>query len=249
MHTPEPELWDDELRDYRQRYVLPDQWVWDEAAWPRVQFDGYMAVVLELLPPPHAEVLDVGCGPGFGAKHMCARGYSVTGLDFNERGIAFGALLVPEARLFHADARLLPQREELHGRFDAVTIIEVLEHIPPDFHDEVMRGAWASLRPGGALIVSVPSNRLTPSRWDYKHFELHEMTELIERHGFRLDASVYQCRVGLLQSPMLWRLLDNRFYDLKILRRLIRKAFLRYHNIASTERSAGRFIFRGIKPA
>jgi hypothetical protein len=71
----------------------------------------------------------------------------------------------------------------------------------------------------------------------------------MERHRFRLDAPVYQCRVGLLQSPRLWHLVDNRFYDLKILRRLIRKAFLRYHNITSNERSVGRFIVRGIKPA
>jgi 2-polyprenyl-3-methyl-5-hydroxy-6-metoxy-1,4-benzoquinol methylase len=242
-----PELWDDELRDYRQRYQLPEQWVWDEASWPRIQYDGYMKVILGLLPTPPADVLDVGCGPGFGAKHMAAQGYNVTGLDFNERGIAFGVVLVPEARLLHADARLLPQNEALHGRFDAVTIIEVLEHIPPDFHDEVVKGARASLREGGALIISVPSNRLVPSRWDYKHFELHEVTELMERHGFVLDAPVYQCRVGLLQSPRLWRLLDNQYYDLKILRRALRSVFLRYRNIATSERDAGRFIVRGIK--
>ena len=249
MTMPLPELWDDELRDYRQRYQLPDQWLWDEAAWARVQFDGYMRLILDLLPPPPAEVLDVGCGPGFGAKHMAARGYAVTGLDFNERGIAFGRILVPEARLFHADARLLPQHEELHGRFEAVTIIEVLEHIPPEFHDDVMRGAWAALQPGGVLVVSVPSNQLTPSRWDYKHFELREVTELMERHGFGLNATVFQCRMGPVKWPKLWQLVDNRFYDLKVLRRLLRKAFLRRYNIASSEGSAGRFIVRGVKPA
>lgn len=242
-----PELWDDELRDYRQRYQLPEQWLWDEASWPRVQYDGYMKVILDLLPPPPAEVLDVGCGPGFGAKHMAARGYTVTGLDFNERGIAFGNVLVPEARLLHADARLLAEDEQFHGRFDAATIIEVLEHIPPAFHDQVIRGARAALREGGALIVSVPSNRLVPSRWDYKHFELHEVTELMARHGFTLEAPIFQCRVTLLQSPRFWRLLDNRYYDLKIVRRLVRAVFLRYHNIASGQQNAGRFILRGIK--
>jgi len=241
------ELWDDELRDYRQRYQLPEQWLWDEASWPRVQYDGYMKVVLQLLPPPPAEVLDVGCGPGFGAKHMAARGYSVTGLDFNARGIAFGNVLVPEAKLFHADARLLAGNEQLHGRFDAATIIEVLEHIPPDYHDDVIAGARAALREGGSLIVSVPSTRLVPSRWDYKHFELHEVTELMARHGLVLDEPVFQCRVTVLQSPRFWRLLDNRYYDLKILRRLVRAVFLRYHNIASGQRDAGRFIIRGTK--
>jgi 2-polyprenyl-3-methyl-5-hydroxy-6-metoxy-1,4-benzoquinol methylase len=241
------ELWDDELRDYRQRYQLPEQWLWDEASWPRVQYDGYMKVVLQLLPPPPAEVLDVGCGPGFGAKHMAARGYTVTGLDFNARGIAFGNVLVPEAKLFHADARLLAGNEQLHGRFDAATIIEVLEHIPPDYHDDVIAGARAALREGGSLIVSVPSTRLVPSRWDYKHFELHEVTELMARHGLVLDEPVFQCRVTVLQSPRFWRLLDNRYYDLKILRRLVRAVFLRYHNIASGQQDAGRFIIRGTK--
>jgi 2-polyprenyl-3-methyl-5-hydroxy-6-metoxy-1,4-benzoquinol methylase len=242
-----PDLWDDQLRDYRQRYRLPEQWVWDEATWPRVQFDGYMRVVLDLLPTAPADVLDIGCGPGFGAKLMCMRGYNVTGFDFSERAVAFGAVLVPEARLFHADARLLPQRAELHGSFDAATIIEVLEHIPPDFHAEVVRGAWAALRPGGVLVVSVPSTRLKPSRWDYKHFEFHEVTTLLERQGFHVAATVNQCQVGVLQSPRLWRVLENRFYDLKILRRLVRRAFLRYHNLAASEQSAGRFIVRGIK--
>jgi SAM-dependent methyltransferase len=243
------DLWDDQLRDYRQRYRLPEQWLWDEAAWPRVQFDGYMRVVLDLLPPAPADVLDIGCGPGFGAKLLCERGYNVTGFDFSERGIAFGAVLVPEAQLFHADARLLVHRPELHNRFDAVTIIEVLEHIPPDFHDEVVRGAWAALRPEGALVISVPSNRLKPSRWDYKHFELDEITALLGRHDFRVTACVNQCRVGVLQSPRLWRLLENRFYDLKVLRRLVRKAFLRYHNLAATQQTAGRFIVRAVKHA
>lgn len=241
------DLWDDPLRDYRQRYALPDQWVWDEAAWPRVQFDGYMGIILDLLPLPPAEVLDVGCGPGLGAKRMCERGFKVTGFDYNERGIAFGSVLVPEAQLFHADARLLPERSELHGRFDAVTIVEVLEHIPPEFHDDIVRGAWAALRPQGVLVISVPSNRLKPSRWDYKHFELREVTELVARHGFEVARIINHCHVGVLQSPHLWRLLENRYYDLKFLRRVVRKAFLRYHNVAASEAAAGRFIVQGIK--
>ena len=241
------ELWDDALRDYRQRYALPDQWLWDRASWPRVQFDGYMKIILDLLPTPPADVLDVGCGPGLGAKLMCDRGYRVTGLDFNERGVAFGRILVPEAELFHGDARQLRSRTDLRDRFHAVTIIEVLEHIPPDFHDDVIDGARAALRDGGRIVVSVPSNRLVPSRWDYKHFERQELLDLLGRHGFEVDASVNQCRLGVLHWPSLWSLVDNRYYDVRILRRLMRAWFLRFQNVSRSERAAGRFVIRAVK--
>jgi SAM-dependent methyltransferase len=241
------ELWDDELRDYRQRYTLPDQWIWDRASWPRVQFDGYMKIVLDLLPGAPADVLDVGCGPGLGAKLMCDRGYRVTGVDFNERGVAFGRILVPEAQLSHGDARRLHTRTDLRARFDAVTIIEVLEHIPPDFHDVVFEGIRAALRDGGVVVVSVPSNRLTPSRWDYKHFERQEVLDLLSRHGFQVDASVNQCHVGVLHWPAIWKLVDNRYYDLRLLKRLLRAWFLKFQNVTRSERAAGRFVFRAVK--
>jgi SAM-dependent methyltransferase len=240
-------IWDDPVRDYRQRYELPDQFIWDIAAWPRIQFDGYMKIVCELLPRPPARVLDVGCGPGFAAKILCEQGFQVTGLDYNSRGIQFGKIVAPEADLFEADARLLDEMAPLHGRFDAAVHMEVMEHIPPQFHPRVLRGIWQSLVPRGVLVVSAPSNRLTPSRWDYKHFDRDELVGLIRANGFGIEQCVNQGDVNVLASPLLWRLLSNKYYDLRCFRRALRQLYLHRYNLARNQTTAGRFIVRAIK--
>lgn len=244
----EPTLWDDPQRDYRKRYAaLPDQFAWELADWPRIQFDGYMRLVLDLLPPPPASVLDVGCGPGFAAKRLCEHGYRVTGLDFNERGIAFGRILVPEADLSVGDVRLLEEMRPLHRRFDAAIHIEVMEHIPPEFHPQVLRGIHCTLVEGGVLVLSTPSTRLAPGPWDYKHFDRTELLDLVSSSGFEVTDCLNNCEVNVLTSPFLWRLLANKYYDARLLRRVARTLYLRRYNIARGAASAGRFVIRAVK--
>jgi 2-polyprenyl-3-methyl-5-hydroxy-6-metoxy-1,4-benzoquinol methylase len=240
-------LWDDPNKDYRQRYQLPDQFIWDTAAPPRIQFDGYMTIAMRLLPPPPARVLDAGCGPGLGAKLLCERGYEVVGIDYNQRGIDFGMILVPEAKLLHGDIRLLSEMAHLHDQFDAVIHIEVLEHIPPDFHAQVLQGIWHVLKPLGSLIVSVPSALLPPNRWDYKSFTQEEVIQLVQQNGFKVNQCLGQYRLTPLFSPRLWRLLSNQHYDLRFIRTLLRRLFLRRYNSVDNLSQAGRFIIQGVK--
>ena len=115
--------------------------------------------------PPEAtldglDLLDVGCGAGLLAEPLARLGASVTGIDPSERAI--------EAARRHAEAGGLDVRyrpatagqlldEGL--RFDAVTALEVIEHVPDP---EGFAYELASLlRPGGVLVLST-LNR-TPS--------------------------------------------------------------------------------------
>jgi 2-polyprenyl-3-methyl-5-hydroxy-6-metoxy-1,4-benzoquinol methylase len=247
VKTSQLSLWDNPSKDYRQRYQLPDQFIWDVASLPRIQFDGYMTIAMCLLPSPPARVLDVGCGPGRGAKLMCERGYEVVGLDYNQRGIDFGKILVPEAKLMHGDVRLLSEMIHLHQQFDAAFHIEVLEHIPPDFHAQVLQGIWHALKPSGTLVLSVPSIRLPPNQWDYKFFTHEEVIQLVQQNGFEVKHCIGQYRLSQLFSPRLWRLLSNKYYDLRIIRHLLRRVFLRWYNRADNLNYAGRFIIQGVK--
>jgi len=240
-------LWDDPARDYRQRYSLPDQFIWDIAAWPRIDFDGYMAIAMSLLPSPPARVLDVGCGPGLGAKLMCERGYEVVGLDYNRRGVDFAKIWVPEAQFLHGDVRLLSEMVSLHDQFDLALHIEVFEHIPPDFHTQVLQGIRCALRASGVLVLSVPSTRMPLNQWDYKHFDRDEIVCLIEENGFQVKHCAYQHRLSMLFSPLVWRLVDNRYYDLRFARQLLRRLFLRWFNDVDDLRKAGRIIIQAVK--
>jgi 2-polyprenyl-3-methyl-5-hydroxy-6-metoxy-1,4-benzoquinol methylase len=240
-------LWDDPEKDYRQRYQLPDQFLWDEAALARLDFDGYMSTVISLLPNPPAKILEAGCGPGLGARLLVEHGFQVVGIDYNQRGVAFAQILVPEAKFIHHDLRVLSEIEELQTSFDAVTIVEVIEHIPPDFHPILLKGIHNVLCPHGTLVLSVPSAGMPLNKWDYKHFSLQEIINLIEQSGFQVKGVIYQHRLHWLFSGRTWQFLTNQYYDLRFARSILRSLFLKRFNTTENPNQAGRYIIKAEK--
>lgn len=239
---------DDPAKDYRRRYELPDQFVWDEAAWPRIDFDGYTEVALNLLPPPPARVLDVGCGPGAGAARLLEHGYDVTGVDFSDRAVGFAKLMVPAGTFVEADIRGLGQIEGLGAPFDAVWCIEVLEHVPPEDRDAMLSGIRDMLRPGGSLVLTTPNPRMHGNPWDYRRADLSELRGLLAGAGLQVVDVRFQHRITPFFSRGVWRLLSNGVYDLRAVRHAMRRWFLKRWNVVRDERRAGRYVIRADRP-
>jgi 2-polyprenyl-3-methyl-5-hydroxy-6-metoxy-1,4-benzoquinol methylase len=241
---PETTFDDDPARDYRRRYLLPDQFLWDEAAWPRIDFDGYVGIAAELLPEPPGEVLDVGCGPGAGSARLAALGYRVSGVDYNARAVAFARLMVPGATFVEGDIRALGDLGGLEGVFEAAWCVEVLEHVPPKDRRAVFVGIARRLTPGGVLVITTPAPRMYPNPWDYPRAGLADLRSLLEEAGFRVTDVRFQHRLTPWFSPRAWKLLSNRLYDLRFARMALRRLFLRKWNVATTEMNAGRYVIR-----
>jgi SAM-dependent methyltransferase len=237
---------DDPTRDFRARYDLPEHFLWDRDDRRRIQYDGYASLALPLLPPPPLDVLDAGCGDGFLSRRLQAAGYAVTGVDYSERAIGFARLVAAGAVFRAADLRDLASAPV--GRFGAALLVEVLEHVPPADHARVLAGLHRALRPRGTLVISVPSIHLRPiNRWHYKHFSLDELHALLAGAGFDVDAVVCQRRPSALWSPWVWRLVQNRIYDLRIARTLLRRVLLARRNVTDNPGRAGRYILRGVR--
>jgi SAM-dependent methyltransferase len=235
-------LWDDPQRDYRARYRLPDQFTWDVAAWPRIDFDGYTAMAFDLLPSAPARVLDVGCGPGAGSVRLVEAGYDVTGVDYNDRAVAYARILAEGGRFLQGDIRALGEVTDLGDGFDAAVCIEVLEHVPPEFRDLVFHGVHAVLRPGGVFILTTPAPRMSSNAWDYRRAARQELERALADAGFELTTVRWQHRLGTAFDPRVWRLLTNRWYDLRAARHLLRRIFLTRWNAVADERRAGRYV-------
>jgi SAM-dependent methyltransferase len=234
-------------RDYRRRYELPDQFVWDEAAWPRIDFDGYTSLAFGLLPPAPARVLDVGCGPGFGSSRLLERGYDVVGVDFSERAIGFARILVPGAPFVCADIRELGA-DSVGPAFDAAVCIEVLEHVPPDDRHRTLEGVYRVLAPGGTFVLTTPTPHMWPNAWDYRRPELDEIRASMVASGFAGVEIRYQHRLTRSFSPLSWRAISNRWYDLPAVRKMLRRLFLARWNQADGYSGAGRYVIRAVKP-
>jgi SAM-dependent methyltransferase len=223
--------------------------VWDEADRRRVQYDGYTRVVEALLPPPCA-VLDAGCGDGWLAARLARANYEVWGLDYSERAIGFARLLADAATFRHFDLRQLVAEDPFDRQFAAALLVEVLEHIPPADHEGVLAGLHRMIEPGGCLVMCVPSVHLTPvNRWHYMHFSLDQVRSLVERAGFVITDVVCQRRQSPLWSARFWRFVQNRYYDLRVVRRGLRYLLLTYRNLTDDPARAGRYVIKGVKPA
>ncbi|WP_338741165.1 class I SAM-dependent methyltransferase [Haloplanus salilacus] len=109
--------------------------------------------------PPDPTVLDAGCGDG--ARTLANLSGERIGLDISRRGLELAGDTVPDAHLVQADMGALPLAD---GSVDAVTAYHAVFHVPRDGQPEVYREFHRVLRPGGTLLMTLPSGRFETVR-------------------------------------------------------------------------------------
>ncbi len=107
-----------------------------------------------LAPVAGRQVVDVGCGGGILAEAMAQRGARVKGIDLSERALKVAQLHQLESKAGvdyeKIAAEDLAAREA--GRYDVVTCMELLEHVPDPASTVAACAALAA--PGGHLFFS-----------------------------------------------------------------------------------------------
>lgn len=105
-------------------------------------------------------VVDVGCGGGILAEGMAQRGARVTGIDLAEKPLKVAQLHLLESGN-HVEYRQIPAEDlarELPQRFDVVTCMELLEHVPDPA--STVRACAELAKPGGQLFFSTINRNL-----------------------------------------------------------------------------------------
>jgi 2-polyprenyl-6-hydroxyphenyl methylase / 3-demethylubiquinone-9 3-methyltransferase len=101
------------------------------------------------------QVLDVGCGGGILAEAMARRSAQVTGIDLAAKPLGVARLHAMEAGVDNLDYREIATEvlaAEAPGRFDVVTCMEMLEHVPDP--SAVVRACATLAKPGGWVFFS-----------------------------------------------------------------------------------------------
>lgn len=139
----------------------------------------------ELQHLPLGGALDVGCGSGGNTSVLRDLGWQVTALDHSPASAA--AARARGLRVVRGDARALPFDDE---SFDLLISTDAWEHVVED--DQVAAEARRVLRPGGKLLVAVPSGMDLWSGHDvalghHRRYDRAQLVDLVQAAGFEVD--------------------------------------------------------------
>ncbi len=140
------------------------------------------------------QVLDLGCGSGYGAAEIAAIAAGVHAVDISSEAIAFACANYPASNLEFSTIipdTALPFED---GSFDVVLSFQVIEHV--NDHDQYLAEAARVLTAGGVLVLITPDrkNRLFPgqkpwNRWHLREYSNRQLSELTAKY-FKLESSL-----------------------------------------------------------
>lgn len=207
---------------------------WD---WGFRYLGGMQLALDQLAAGPVRSLVDIGCGDGR-FLHEVAKRFPecrLLGVDASLRAVRLAQALNPSI-----DYRAIDITQGLPERFEAATLIEVIEHIAPVELPALIAAVAAGLVDGGRLIVTVPHRNKPLIEKHHQHFTGDALRGLLEPH-FR-DIRIIPFDVRASRSPLMWlieRLLGQKgrwfvFTQQRVLHRLYR-LYLRRYLYANTE--------------
>lgn len=117
------------------------------------RFNGW--VFSQIAPYLEGDVLEIGCGTGTFTALISARAARVVALDLDKAFVEQAAAQLrnrPNVEVLRADVT----RDPLPQGFDAIVMLDVLEHLPDD--RAVLSRLRRALRAGGRMVIKVPAH-------------------------------------------------------------------------------------------
>ena len=141
-------------------------------------------------PPKKARLLEVGCGTGhnfamlkpFGKLDACELDYCARALATKRLRRKVEEAKLPDLSMFESDS------------YDMIALLDVLEHVRGDVG--ALRAIRRRLKPGGALLLTVPANPWMWSAHDVAHhhfrrYSKRQLEAVLGQAGFEVQLLSY----------------------------------------------------------
>lgn len=123
----------------------------------------------------NSNVLDYGCGSGYGTSLLKQFYNKVTGVDVSPDAISFCKNTYKSEGL---DFILISNGNLPFGseQFDLITSFQVFEHVPDEYAENYLKNIFDSLKPGGLAIITTPNANNYADGHSGNPYHIHEYT-------------------------------------------------------------------------
>lgn len=131
-------------------------------------------------------VADFGCGEGVLVQSLRSRSIQCIGLDLSIQALTLTPVDI-RGSVIQADIGKAPIK---NASLDVVTMIAVLEHIPPPNIPSVLQEAKRITKRGGQLIIRVPSKNQPLEQKHYQHFTETSLRQVLGSNGLIVEQMI-----------------------------------------------------------
>lgn len=173
-------------REFYEQALPGQNDYWRKMAAPRFRV---RTVMNELRVANPSSVVDLGCGGGqlLDEVRKVLPGARMVGVDLSEPQLALNRQRMPDTRWIAGNIdEPMKWSDEDRERYDAVTCVEVIEHV--DHPEVLLSNARALLAPGGIVVLSTQSGPVgeTERRVGHRrHFTTQDIERLLGGAGLR----------------------------------------------------------------
>ncbi|QIE58309.1 class I SAM-dependent methyltransferase [Rasiella rasia] len=127
----------------------------------------------------HGDVLEIGCGEGYGLDIISRKSKSLTVIDKNKKVLKKIKRKYPNTSVLMQN--ITPSLKLNDNSFDVIVSFQVLEHIKDA--DAFIKEIHRVLKPDGIAYITTPNSKKTIARnpWHYKEYNYAEINSLIKK--------------------------------------------------------------------
>ena len=216
-------------------------WSWGKQYMSAIEF-----ILNEIKKEDHSikTILDLGCGDGRLTKELSENFNlkKVTGIDYSNKAIQLAKALNPEINFINID--IINDNHE--NKYDAITLIEVFEHIPLELCGKFANSVPKLLNNKGIVYLTVPHKNKSLQDKHFQHFDYESLIKYFEKEFKIQDLKYIQKNDKFL--VLLNKIMFNKFWIINdnFLNNLLYKFYKKRYFFAS-EKNCGRIYLKMIK--
>lgn len=195
-------------------------------------------VISELKKIKFNSLVDVGCGDGrfINKLNKDIPNKYLLGIDYSENAISLAKAMNSNLDFVCADIT----ENDFNNKYDAMTLIETLEHIPLDSVDNFIKSISKLIKQNGYLIITVPSDNCGLDSHHFQNFNKKLLESYLNKY-FKIE-NLYFLNKFSRTVTMISKILTNKYFILNN-RYLLNKIFkFYYRNCLITDNKNARRI-------